>query len=248
MPAWGMSRTLIVTGGSRGIGAAVVAMAAARGWNVCFSWASAQAEAAALAERTGALAVQADAATEAGTTALFAACEARFGPADAVVASAGITGPVKATAEQTEADLNRVMAVNVTGTLLAAGAFARVAAAHPGPKRSFVALASVAARTGGIVGNVVYAASKGALVTAVIGLGRELAPLGIRVNAVGPGLTATDMLSYLAGGQTEMAAMASLVPLGALATPEEVADPILYLLSDGASHITGSTLYIAGGR
>jgi len=247
-----MRRTLIVTGGSRGIGAGVVRAALRQGWRVCFSW-SGNAEAAARLEADCAddaenlLAVRADAADARQTEALFEACAAAFGTPDALFTNAGVIGPIAPTSDLDAADIDHVLSVNVRGTLLACGAFARHAARAPAPGRAIVTMSSIAARTGGMRHAVTYAASKGAIVSLTMGLAKELAP-DIRVNAVAPGLIETEMLEQLAGGASPMRALAGQVPLRRLGTCDDVARAVLWLLSGESSYTSGTVVDVAGGR
>lgn len=242
-----MTQTIIVTGGARGIGAAIVKLAAARGARVLFSFVSAEAQARALeGERVRAL--RADAADPGSPERLIAACTQAFGPPDGLVNAAGITGPVKRVTEQTADDIARTLAVNVTGLLLMCGAFGRMHAAAPKPGRAIVNIGSIAGRTGGMPGAVVYAATKGAVSSLTIGLMKELTPAGIRVNAITPGLIGTDMLEAISGGADKMAALGRTTPIGRVAEPEEVAEAALWLLGPGASYVSGSILEVAGGR
>jgi NAD(P)-dependent dehydrogenase (short-subunit alcohol dehydrogenase family) len=239
-------RTLVVTGGSQGIGAATCRLAAQRGWAVCLSyarsrdWAISVADAV-RAEGGQALAVEADAAEEEGAVRLFQAA-AGLGPIEGVVINAGITGPHGPLDMLEAADLDRVLAVNVRGALLTLREAAR--RMHSG---GIVAVSSVAARLGGAHEWVHYAASKGAVDSMTIGAARELAGRGIRVNAVLPGLIETG-LHARAGLPDRLATLAPGIPMGRGGTPEEVARVILWLLSDEASYVTGALVPVAGGR
>lgn len=239
-------RTLVVTGGSQGIGAATCRLAAQRGWAVCLSyarsrdWAISVADAV-RAEGGQALAVEADAAEEEGAVRLFQAA-AGLGPIEGVVINAGITGPHGPLDMLEAADLDRVLAVNVRGALLTLREAAR--RMHSG---GIVAVSSVAARLGGAHEWVHYAASKGAVDSMTIGAARELAGRGIRVNAVLPGLIETG-LHARAGLPDRLATLAPGIPMGRAGTPEEVARVILWLLSDEASYVTGALVPVAGGR
>ncbi len=242
-----MSRTLIVTGGSRGIGRAIVGLAAQRGWNVCFSYVANATQADALVAELGgkARAVRADSASEADTAALFAACASAFGPPDGLVNAAGIAGPSKPLLQQTTEEIDRVLAVNLRGPLLACREMARIAQAHPGPARAIVTIGSVAMRTGGLAGPV-YPASKGGVASMTLGMAREMAALGIRVTCLNPGLIDTDMTTSVSNEGT--ATLVERIPLRRMGRPEEIAEATLFLLSDAASYITGTLLDVSGGR
>ncbi len=237
---------LVVTGGSTGIGAAVVRMAAGRGWAVCLSYSSSGDAAEAVVQAvtgTGgtALAVQADAADEAATARLFDAA-ATLGPITGVVANAGITGPVSSIADFGAADLDRVLAINVRGAYLTVREAARRMATG-----AIVTVSSRASQLGGPGEWVHYATSKGAVDSLTLGAAKELAPRGIRVNAVLPGLIETDIHAK-AGMPGRVAAMAPGVPMQRAGTADEVAGVILWLLSDESAYVTGALLPVSGGR
>ena len=231
---------LVVTGGSRGIGRAVVEGAAARGWRVTFSFRADSEAAEALARATGARAVRAETTSEADTAALFDAA-GTDGPITGLVTSAGIVAPGSRLADMDVERMRRVLEVNCLGTLIAAREGARRMRGG-----SVVLLSSAAARLGGPGEFVDYAASKGAIDTLCTGLARELAPQ-IRVNAVRPGIIATDMNDGdAAGGRADR--LGPLSPLARAGRAEEVAGAVLWLLSDAASYVTGAHLDVSGGR
>lgn len=247
-------KVLLVTGGSAGIGAATVRLAAARGWKVAFSYRSSAAMAEALVAEVAAAggvarAFKADAADEAETMALFAAVDAAFGPIDGLVNNAGITGPVGKLEEISGGTLDEVMGINVRGVFITTReAIKRMATDRGGKGGCIVNLSSVAARIGGANSWVHYAASKGAVDSFTTGAAQELAPRGIRVNAVHPGLIETEIHAK-AGAGDRLAKLAATVPLGRIGTAEEVARAILFLLSEEeASYITGAMLSVSGGR
>ena len=230
---------VVVTGGSRGIGRATVLGARARGWQVTFSYAS-DGAAAREVEGSGARAVKADAASEEGTRALFDAAEAR-GPVTGLVVNAGIIAPGARLAEIDADRIRRLLEVNVLGAMLAAREGARRMASG-----SIVLISSAAARLGSGGEFVDYAASKGAIDTLCTGLAKELAP-DIRVNAVRPGVIATDMNEAgKQGGRADR--LGPTAPLSRAGAPEEVASAVLWLLSDEASYVTGAHLDVTGGR
>jgi NAD(P)-dependent dehydrogenase (short-subunit alcohol dehydrogenase family) len=244
---------MIVTGGSQGIGAATARLAAARGYAVALSYRSAADHAARVvagiqAAGGTALAVQADAASEPDTIRLFQTVDREFGRVTALVNNAGITGPVTRLDHMTAALLSEVLSINVTGCFLALRqAIARMATDLGGPGGAVVNVSSRAAALGGPGEWVHYAASKGAVDSLTIGAAKELAPRGIRVNAVNPGLIDTEIHAK-AGLPNRITQMGSGVPIGRAGTAEEVAETILWLLSKQASYVTGALLPVGGGR
>lgn len=244
---------LLVTGGSRGIGAATCRLAAARGWSVTVNY-RADAEAAAVTvaavEAAGAraLALPGDVALEADVIALFDGAEAALGPVTHVVANAGVVAPGAKLADMSADRLRRVIDINLMGTLFTAREAARrLSIARGGPGGAMVLVSSMAARLGSPGEYVDYAAAKGAVDTLTVGLARELAPEGVRVNAVRPGLIDTEI--HASGGTPDRAArLGEMTPLGRPGTAEETAEAIVWLLSDAASYVTGALIDVAGGR
>lgn len=244
----------IVTGGSRGIGAACCRMLAAKGCDIAFSYRGDDAAAAALSkeiESSGrqVLAVKADMATEDGVVQLFTAADGRFGaPPAQVVVNAGITGKIRRVADMSAAEIQAVTDLNVVGALLTAReAIRRMSTEFGGPGGGIVLLSSVAAWLGSPNEFVHYAASKGAVSTMTVGLAKEVAREGIRVNAVAPGLIETDIHAS-AGAPDRVERLQSMVPMGRGGSAEEVAEAVLWLLSDESRYVTGTVLPVSGGR
>jgi NAD(P)-dependent dehydrogenase (short-subunit alcohol dehydrogenase family) len=250
MPA--EARVVVITGGSRGIGAEVVAETAASGWTVCFSYREAEAEADALATRVAeggghAVAVQADISREADIVALFQTARA-LGPIRGLVANAAIVAPPLRLRDFTADRIRHIVDVNVVGTMLCCREAVRHMSTADGNQGGSIVLVSSAASRIGSAGEYIdYAASKGAVDSLGIGLSREVAGEGIRVNVVRPGTTLTEI--HDRNGQTaRVREFAKRTPLGRAAEPNEVAQAILWLLSDAASYCVGSFLDVAGGR
>ena len=246
-------KTILVTGGSRGIGRAVALQAGALGWSVAVGYREARgaADAAVAAvEASGgrAVALAGDVAAEADVLALFDEAEAALGRLDGVVVNAGIVGPSAQLADMSVERLRGTVDVNVIGTLLCAREAARrLAVSRGGNGGSIVLVSSAAARLGSPNEYVDYAASKGAVDTLCIGLARELAADGVRVNAVRPGVIETEI--HASGGQPDRARrLAPQIPVGRAGTAAEVAEAILWLLGDAASYTTGAVVDVAGGR
>jgi NAD(P)-dependent dehydrogenase (short-subunit alcohol dehydrogenase family) len=245
--------TLIVTGAGRGIGAAVAKMAGARGFAVAVNYtknAQAAADVARHIVSSGgrATVIQADISREADVLRLFEAAEQELGPITGLVNNAGITGGFARVGEVTSATLTEVFAVNAIGAMLCAReAVQRMSARNGGRGGAIVNISSRAAEIGGAGEWVHYAASKGALDTFTLGLAREVAAEGIRVNAVAPGHVLTEL--HAASGDPERPTrLAPTIPMGRAGTPEEIAEAVLWLLSPAASYTTGTILAVSGGR
>jgi NAD(P)-dependent dehydrogenase (short-subunit alcohol dehydrogenase family) len=244
-----MNPVLIVTGGNRGIGAATARLAAMAGYAVCLSYRSHADEAAALVAeiRQGggeAVAIAADVAVEAEVSRLFQQADA-LGPLRALVNNAGMLEPQARVAEMDAVRLTRVFAVNVIGSFLCAREAVRRLSTRQGG--AIVNVSSAASRLGSPGEYVDYAASKGAIDTFTIGLAKEVAAEGIRVNAVRPGVIHTAI--HASGGEPgRVERVQAAVPMQRGGQPEEVAQAIVWLLSDAASYCTGSLLDISGGR
>lgn len=239
-------KTLLVTGGSRGIGAAVVRLAVARGWQVAFTYLDNAGAARRLeAELSGkAIGWQKDARDIGAIPTLFDQAEQRLGAVSGLVNNAGLHGGIGPLSALTPERFGAVIDTNLKAALFHIREFAQRCrrAARTG---SVVNLSSTVATFGGN-GLVGYAAAKAGLQTATIGLARELGPDHIRVNAVAPGVIETDPLTAMP--EDRRTAQLSTIPLGRFGTPDEVAHAILFLLSEDASYITGSTLTVHGGR
>jgi len=248
-----MHKVVIITGASRGIGAATAELAAARGYAVCVNYRTDKAAAdrvvAAITGKGGrAIAVAADVADEAAVVTLFETTEAQLGPVTALVNNAGILETQMRVEAMDAARLQRIFATNVFGTILCAReAVRRMSTRHGGNGGAIVNLSSMAARLGSAGEYVDYAASKGAVDTFTIGLAREVAEEGIRVNAVRPGLIYTEM--HASGGEPgRVDRLKESLPMKRGGETLEVAYAILWLLSEEASYATGTFIDLAGGR
>jgi len=245
--------TLIVTGASRGIGAAIATLAGERGYAVAVNFASGQAEAASVVEKIvavggRAVAIQADVSNEQQIIRMFERAERELGEIKALVNNAAITGGFARVEEVSSAAIANVFAVNVSGTMLCSReAVRRMSTRRGGTGGAIVNISSRAAHTGSAGEWVHYAASKGAIDSFTIGLAREVATEGIRVNAVAPGLVDTG-LHAANGDPGRLQRLMGTIPMGRAGTPLEVAEGVLWLLSPAASYTTGAILQIGGGR
>ena len=246
-------RTVLVTGGGRGIGRAVSLLCAERGWAVAVNYANdakaADEVVAAIRAQGGqAVAVRADVAQDAEVRALFETIDSALPPLAGMVNNAGVVDLPSRVDAMTPARLERMFAINVYGSFLCAcEAIKRMSKRHGGAGGAIVNVSSVAARLGGSGEYVDYAAAKGAIDTFTIGLAKELGGEGIRVNAVRPGIIETEI--HASGGVPDrVAQMLPLLPMQRAGSAEEVAEAIVFLLSDAASYTTGSILEVTGGR
>jgi NAD(P)-dependent dehydrogenase (short-subunit alcohol dehydrogenase family) len=248
-----MSKIVLITGASRGIGRAAALLAADKGWDVAISYAanvkaSEEVVAAIKAKGRRALAVQADNASEADILRLFDAVDAKLGTLSALVNNAGIGLPVTRLDGMTAERINRTFQTNITGTFLCAReAVKRMSTKHGGKGGAIVNVSSVAARIGGAGEWLDYGASKGAMDSFTLGLSKEVGAEGIRVNAVRPGLIDTEFHAS-AGAPDRVARFTSMVPMQRSGSADEVATSIVWLMSGEASYINGSLLDVAGGR
>ncbi len=245
-------KVVVITGGSRGIGRATAIAAAARGFRVVVGYASNQAAAnevvSAIEAKNGkAIAVKCDVGSEADILALFKAAD-EFGAFGALVNNAGIVGPSIRVEDMSAERIERMMAVNVTGSILCAReAVKRMSTRNGGQGGVIVNLSSVAAKLGSPNTYVDYAASKGAIDSFTIGLGHEVAAEGIRVAGIRPGLIDTEI--HASGGEPDRAhRLAHMVPMKRVGTAEEIANAIVWLMSDEASYVTSAILDVSGGR
>lgn len=245
-----MRKTVLVTGAGRGIGAAVARLLAARGYAVALNYLGDEASARGVLNDieagggAGCL-IRGDVASEADVLRMFAEAEAALGPLYGLVNNAGITGRIGPFSASDPAVIERVFRVNVLGTMHCCRA-ALASFRRSGARGVIVNLSSVAARTGSPGEYVHYAASKAAVETFTLGLAREVAAEGIRVCAVAPGSTLTD-IHAAAGEPDRPARVAPKIPVGRLANAEEIAAPVVWLLSDEASYMTGETVRVSGG-
>jgi NAD(P)-dependent dehydrogenase (short-subunit alcohol dehydrogenase family) len=247
-----MDRVAVITGGSRGIGRAVAFALAAQGFKVCIGYLSNDEAARGVVsdietEGGEAAAVRCDVGSEADILQLFRVADA-IGPLGALVNNAGIVAPAIRLDEMGAERFQRMMAVNVIGSLICAReAVRRMSTRHGGQGGAIVNLSSVAATLGGANTYIDYAASKGAIDSMTIGLAREVAAEGIRVNAVRPGLIDTEI--HASGGDAgRLERLRPTVPMQRIGTADEVANAVAWLISEEASYVTGTIFDVSGGR
>nr|WP_316644514.1 SDR family oxidoreductase [uncultured Roseateles sp.] len=248
-----MPKIALITGAGRGIGAATALLCAERGYDLALNYARDEVSALALAEQIRAmgrraLLVQADVSQEAEVLRMFAAIDAGLGPLTALVNNAGIVAPGARLEQMTAERMRRVFEVNVLGSLLCAReAVRRMGRSNGGNGGAIVNVSSRAAQLGSPGVYVDYAASKGAIDTFTVGLAREVAGDGIRVNGVRPGIIDTEI--HAGGGLgAQLPGVVAGLPMARMGTAQEIAQAIVWLLSDAASYTTGALLDVSGGR
>ncbi len=248
-----MQRVILVTGGASGIGAATARLAAAAGYHVAINYRSRAADAVAIvreieAHGARAVAIAADVATEADVVRLFSETERALGPIGALVNSAGIGGSASQVADFDAAELERMFATNVVGLMLCCREAARrMSTKRGGAGGAIVNVSSMAGTIGGRAGKSHYAASKAAVDSFTVGFAKEVAADGIRVNAIRPGVTRTDMTAESLAQPARRADIEATIPMRRAGDADEIARPILWLLSDEASFISGARLDASGG-
>jgi NAD(P)-dependent dehydrogenase (short-subunit alcohol dehydrogenase family) len=249
MPEKAERGIILVTGGSRGIGAAICELAARDGYDVCINYRSNEKQALAVAEKVRghgrkALIVQADMADAAQIPGMFQKIDQELGKLTALVNNAGVSSPVGRVDTLTAADLQALFSLNVVGSFLCCGeAVRRMSTRHGGQGGGIVNISSAAARLGAAGRNVHYAASKRALEALTFGLAQEVADEGIRVNTVSPGVIDTEI-----HGRERLAQMGPQLPMKRPGTAAEVAASVMWLLSPGASYVSGTNLGVSGAR
>jgi NAD(P)-dependent dehydrogenase (short-subunit alcohol dehydrogenase family) len=243
----------VVTGGSRGIGAAVVLALARQGWDLCFSYVRDAAAAQATADQVcqlgrRAVVVQADVAEREDLRRLFAAADQAFGRLDALINNAGIVGQPRSILDADDAHLTALFRTNVLSQFFCVQEAAqRMSTQRGGRGGSIVNISSVAARHGGMPNEAHYAASKGAVDSFTVALAKELAPHGLRVNAVRPGLIRTE-IHEAHGGQELVDRVGPTVPIGRAGTTDEVAEVVAFLAGPLSSYMHGAIVDVSGGR
>ncbi len=246
-------KSVLITGASRGIGRATALLAGGKGWSVGVNYtanlAAAEATAAAVRAAGGqAVVVKGDVSVEADVVAMFDATAAAFGGIDAVVINAGIIAPSLPLAEMSAERLRRMFDTNILGAYFVAREAARRMPLDKGGRGgSVVLLSSIAAKLGSPFDFVDYAGSKGAVDSLTVGLAKELGKQGVRVNAIRPGLIDTE-IQAVSGDPERATRLGPSTPIGRAGQPEEIAEAIMFLLSDAASYITGAIFDVSGGR
>jgi NAD(P)-dependent dehydrogenase (short-subunit alcohol dehydrogenase family) len=248
------NRILLVTGGSRGIGAAVALKAARAGFDVAINYVSDAAAAGVVAsdvraQGQRAMIIKANVGNPTEVDTMFRALDTSFGRITDLVNNAGITGKSSRLDGATTETIRSCIDINVTGAILVAqAAILRLSKRHGGGGGCIVNMSSAATNLGSPGEGTWYAASKGAIDSLTIGLARELASEGIRVNAVTPGLIDTDIHEHGMGDATRLARLTPIIPLGRPGTADEIADAVMFLLSDASRYMTGANLRVSGGR
>jgi NAD(P)-dependent dehydrogenase (short-subunit alcohol dehydrogenase family) len=248
-----MSKAVLITGGSRGIGRACALLAAQNGWSIGVNYREDSKAADEVVETIAkdggrAVALKGDVSVEAEAIGIFDAATKALGPLTAVIANAGVVAPTAKLADMGAERIRHIFEVNVLGTFLTAREAARrLSKSSGGDGGSIVLMSSAAARLGSPNLYIDYAASKGAIDTLTVGLAKELAPEGVRVNAVRPGIIDTEI--HASGGEPDRARiLGATAPLGRPGTAEEIAAAAIWLISEAASYVTGALLDVSGGR
>lgn len=248
-----MNKTMVITGASRGLGAAIARGAAREGYRVAINYLNSSAEAEALRDEligmgTEAVAIQADMSTQRGVEHLFSEVDRLFGRLDVLIATSGISGPMLPIEQLEQQRFNEVMAANVNSVVFSAqAAVQRMSRKHGGEGGAILVMSSVATRLGGRPGMLAYTISKGACDAFTVAMARELAETGIRINALRPGTIRTSIHDAY-GGSAALAPIIPQIPLRRLGEPEDVVGAALCLVSDKAAYIHGAILDIGGGR
>ena len=248
-----MTKVMVVTGGASGIGAAVVSLAVNEGYSICINYRNSSKKAESLRaelEKDGVdvITVQADISTENGVKHLFETVDSKLGVVTHLVNNAGIISPISKFEEYSYQRLHEVFNINVIGSFLCAReAVKRMSSKNDGVGGAIVNISSVAATLGSPNEFIDYAATKGAIDTLTIGLSKEVAEYGIRVNAVRPGLIDTELHAH-AGDSQRVEKLKHLIPMKRAGSAEEVAKMVLWLLGDSSSYVTGSIVNVSGGR
>ena len=239
---------MVVTGGGRGIGAATARLAAQRGYQVCINYLRDAKSASALAREVGGIAVQGDVASEDDVVRLFKTVDEKLGRVSVLVNNAGIVDRGTRVEAMSAQRIQRMLAVNVTGSFLCAReAVKRMSTRHGGKGGAIINVSSIAAKLGGSGEYVDYAASKGAIDTFTVGLAKEVGAEGIRVNAVRPGIIRTE-IHLSSGDPGRVERIGAAAPLQRPGEAEEIAAAILWLASDEGSYTSGALLDVSGGR
>jgi NAD(P)-dependent dehydrogenase (short-subunit alcohol dehydrogenase family) len=248
-----MSKAVLITGGSRGIGRACALLAAQNGWSIGVNYREDSKAADEVVETIAkdggrAVALKGDVSVEAEAIGIFDAATKALGPLTAVIANAGVVAPTAKLADMGAERIRHIFEVNVLGTFLTAREAARrLSKSSGGDGGSIVLMSSAAARLGSPNLYIDYAASKGAIDTLTVGLAKELAPEGVRVNAIRPGIIDTEI--HASGGEPDRArVLGATAPLGRPGTAEEIAAAAIWLISEAASYVTGALLDVSGGR
>lgn len=245
--------TLIVTGGSRGIGASCARLGAAAGYRVVVNYSQnrdAALKVVADIQSAGgsAMAVGADVSRAEEVARLFAEADRAFGPVSALINNAGIGGAIRPVHEHTTETVDEIFRTNFNSMVFCSGeAVRRMSTAQGGAGGVIVNISSAAARLGGMTNMVIYAASKGAVDSFTVGLAREVSQQGIRVVGIRPGVTQTDILGPM-GGDALIKQISSAIPLGRVGQADEIAQAAVWLLSPAASYVHGTTIDVSGGR